>query len=75
MVTDPLDGYPAMMSAAEVAEYTGIDAGLLAKWRHADSGPPYVKMSPGRNGIVRYPREALRAYLAERTRAVSEVTS
>lgn len=69
MLLDPLDQYPAMMTSAEVAEYMGLDSRQLAEWRYRPpegGGPPYVKVTPGRNGLVRYPRERLRAYLAER---------
>ena len=68
-MADPLDNYPPMMTTTEVSEYTGIDAATLTQWRHRPprgGGPPYVKMSSDRNGIIRYPREELRIYLAER---------
>jgi len=70
MTTDPLDRYPAMMSPAEVAEYMGVDKALLAQWRWRGDGPPYVKMTPGRQGLVRYPREELREYIAARRKGI-----
>jgi hypothetical protein len=66
MTIDPLDGYPAMMSSAEVAEYMGVGKARLAQWRHRGGGPPYVKMNPAQQGLVRYPREDLRSWLAAR---------
>jgi hypothetical protein len=68
METDPLDDYPAMMTSAEVAKYMNTTEGVLSQWRKRGGGPPYVKLTPTRNGLVRYPREQLRAYLAERLR-------
>lgn len=66
MTIDPLDQYPAMMSPAEVAEYMGVDKARLAQWRYRGEGPPYVKVTPRQQGLVRYPREDLRAYIAAR---------
>lgn len=66
MAIDPLDQYPAMMSSAEVAEYMGVDKARLAQWRHKGGGPPYVKVTPSQQGLVRYPREELRVWVAER---------
>ena len=67
MADDPLDSYPAMMSAAHVAEYLGTTADQLAQWRHRGRGPAWTKVTEGRTGLVRYPREELRAYLVART--------
>jgi predicted site-specific integrase-resolvase len=64
---DPLDAYPPMMSAAEVAEYTGISVDRLNSWRKLGRGPIYVKMGEGPNGAVRYPRESLRQYVRANT--------
>lgn len=65
--TDPLSGFPAHIRAADVAEFLGVSVQLLADWRKAKIGPPFTKLTAGRNGAVRYPREGLRAYLAANT--------
>lgn len=65
--TDPLAGFPAHIRAGDVAEYLGVSVQLLADWRKARIGPPFTKLTAGRNGAVRYPREGLRAYLAANT--------
>jgi hypothetical protein len=73
-----LDEYRAMMTDGEIAGYMGVPRETVAQWRHEGSGPSYIQFTPGRNGLVRYPREDLRAFLAERTRAAlaaSEVNS
>lgn len=64
---DPLDSYPAMMTAAQVFEFTGISIETLSGWRKTGRGPTYVKMGEGPNGAVRYPREDLRAYIKGNT--------
>lgn len=64
---DPLDSYPAMMTAEQVSEYTGVSIDRLNTWRKLGRGPVYVKMGEGRNGAVKYPRESLRGYVAART--------
>ena len=64
---DPLDKYPAMMTANEVCEYTGISVDRLSKWRQAGRGPIWTKMGEGPTGAVRYPREDLRAYIEAHT--------
>ncbi|UVY83837.1 helix-turn-helix domain-containing protein [Brachybacterium sp. NBEC-018] len=47
----------------QVARIFQVDTKTLANWRYLGRGPEYVKDG----GIVRYPREALQAYLAQRT--------
>lgn len=64
---DPLNRYPAMMTAAQVAEYTQISEVRLAAWRGRGTGPAWTKLGDGRNGAVRYPRESLRDYLSSKT--------
>jgi Helix-turn-helix domain len=67
MENDPLDKYPAMMTAGQVAEYLGTTVKLLAQWRTRGSGPPWTKVTPGKAGLVRYPREDLRAFIRSNT--------
>lgn len=69
MTEDPLAGYPPMMSPPDVAAFLDTSVNRLARWRHEGSGPPWTKVTKGRNGLVRYPREELRAYLAANTTA------
>lgn len=67
MPTDPLDGYPPMMTPEQVSEYLGISVDRLNAWRKASRGPVYVKVGERANGAVRYPREQLRQYIAANT--------
>jgi predicted DNA-binding transcriptional regulator AlpA len=64
---DPLDRYPAMMSPTQVGEFLGVSTITLKGWRRDGKGPQYVKLGDGPNATVRYPRSAVRTYLAERT--------
>ena len=66
--TDPLGTLPPMIRACDLAPFLGVAEQQLADWRKQGVGPPYVKLTPGRGGAVRYPREDLRAYLASNTR-------
>lgn len=67
MSDDPLSGYPPMISPPDVAAFLDTTVAQLAQWRHQGSGPPWTKLTTGRNGAVRYPREALRDYLTANT--------
>lgn len=67
MQTDPLATYPAMMTAAQVAEFSGIKESTLFAWRRDGVGPPWVRWGPAKTGAVRYPREGIREYVAANT--------
>lgn len=67
MSDDPLAGYPAYMSPGDVAAVLGTTIAQLANWRYRSRGPAWTKVTEGQSGLVRYPREQLRAYLAART--------
>lgn len=61
---DPLAGFGPMIRACDLAPFFGVSEQQLADWRKQGVGPPWHKLTPGRGGAVRYPREDLRAYLA-----------
>jgi hypothetical protein len=69
-----IDDLPGMVSTRDLAVFLDVSEGLLAKWRSTGIGPPWVKVSPGTSGLVRYPREDLRTYLSERRRPAPAVT-
>lgn len=64
---DPWGSYPAMMTVDQVAEALQVAPKTLFLWRKNGSGPPYTQLSDTPSSSVRYPREELRRYLAERT--------
>ena len=53
----------AFLTPQQVAHTLQVDTKTLANWRYLHRGPAYIKDG----GIVRYPREALDAYIHERT--------
>src|SRR3982751_5151937 len=65
--SDPLAGLPALIRPPDVAALLDVSVQMLAEWRGTKTGPPYTKLTSGRNGAVRYPRERLRAYLEANT--------
>lgn len=60
----PSDEY---LTPAQLAEELGLTERTLANNRWLNTGPAYIKLSPGRGGRVRYPRSAVNAWLAERS--------
>jgi hypothetical protein len=66
---DPLAGLPIMIRTRELAAFLNVREGLLTQWRSTGVGPPWVKLTPGAKGAVRYPREELRVYLRNNKRA------
>jgi predicted site-specific integrase-resolvase len=71
MQDDPLADYPPMMRPEHVAKFLDVTLSRLAQWRSEGTGPAYHKLTPARNGTVRYPREEFREYLAQSRRDVS----
>lgn len=61
MATDPL------LSPKEVQAEYGFSPQTLANWRWMDTGPAYIKTTPGRSGRIRYKRSALEAWLNAQT--------
>jgi predicted DNA-binding transcriptional regulator AlpA len=52
-----------LLTAAEVAEQTGLSVETLAQWRSQRRGPNFVKIS---RNFVRYRQSDLDGWLAER---------
>ena len=56
---------PRFLDEKEVAELTGLKPKTLRNWRSSRlAGPAFVKLGPKR---VRYPREAVEAWLRSQT--------
>lgn len=55
------------LSPKQVTELLGVTEQTLANWRHRGNGPEYVKLSPGRQGAIRYSRKTVDAWLESRT--------
>jgi predicted DNA-binding transcriptional regulator AlpA len=54
---------PRLLTAAEVAQRTGLSVETLAQWRSQGKGPPYIKIS---RNCVRYRQSDLDGWAAER---------
>jgi excisionase family DNA binding protein len=54
-----------LLTTAEAARFLAIDPGTLKRWRTKGGGIPYAKISGNR---CRYTLEALKAFVAEKTR-------
>jgi hypothetical protein len=48
------------------AEY-GFHPQTLANWRWMDTGPAYIKTTPGKSGRIKYRRSAVEAWLNAQT--------
>lgn len=56
---------PPLLKAEAAAAYLDISVDTLARWRVQGSGPAFVKFTRAKQGIVRYRREDLDAFIAE----------
>jgi hypothetical protein len=54
-----------LLTPIEVSKMTKLALRTLADKRWKGTGPDYIKLSPGRNGHVRYWRSAVLAWLNE----------
>lgn len=57
---------PELATRQQVADYTQTSVPTLARWAGEKIGPPFVRLGPGK-GAIRYRREDVLAWLAERT--------
>jgi len=57
---------PEVLTEREAAVYLRVSLSLLRQMRMKGSGPRYVKMGRGRRGAVRYRRQDLDSWTAER---------
>ena len=52
-----------LLTSREVAELLRVSKPTLARWRALEQGPPFIQIE----GSIRYPREAVDKWLADRT--------
>lgn len=55
-----------LLTPREVSGITKLALQTLAGMRQRGEGPDYIKVTPGRAGRVRYPREAVIRWIRER---------
>jgi predicted DNA-binding transcriptional regulator AlpA len=56
------------LNPEQAARYLGISEPTLARWRLSGDGPPYSKYG-NKNGMVRYSRPGIDAWLEARSRS------
>lgn len=61
----------ALLTPRDVATRLAVTIGTLVDWRFRRVGPPYVKVGK----LVRYPADALAAWIASRTVKTTAATS
>ena len=57
---------PELLTTGEAARLCGIGERTLWRWSRSGVAPEPVKLGPGRQGAVRYSRQALLAWIAAR---------
>lgn len=60
-----------LLTPIEVSRLTKLSLRTLADKRWKGTGPEYIKLSPGRNGHVRYWRSSVESWLCGDTRAAA----
>ncbi|MEU6036912.1 helix-turn-helix domain-containing protein [Actinomadura sp. NPDC047616] len=55
-----------LLAPLEVARLTKLSVSTLKDRRWKGTGPPFIKLSPGRGGRIRYRRGDVLAWIAER---------
>ena len=61
-----MHNFPEYMDTETAATYLGMSKAYLEIGRCKGYGPSFVKVTPGRNGAVRYRRGALDQFMVER---------
>lgn len=56
-----------LMTPGEVARLLRCTTKCLRDWRLANRGPAYMKTGDGESCRIRYPREAVAAWIEQRT--------
>lgn len=62
-------GAPVLLNTRAVAKRLKVNPGTLSKWRIAGRGPAWLRFGPR---LVRYPEEAIAAFIAASLRPTSE---
>ena len=63
---EPARSDGSLLTPREAAEHLRVTEATLAGWRSRGGGPPFIKMTSGRKGPVRYDRSDLANWLADR---------
>ena len=55
-----------LLNEREVADILGISVRTVQEWRQSGEGPPFLKLTSRKRGMVRYDPYDLRAYVHKR---------
>ena len=55
-----------LLNERDVATLLGVSVRTLQEWRQSGHGPPFVKLSGKKRGVVRYDPVDVRSYVLER---------
>lgn len=66
-ITNPSVPLKRYLTTAEAADYIGASPEFLEIGRCKGRGPRFIRAGHGQRGMVRYDREELDKYMAERT--------
>ena len=55
-----------LLKEGEVAELLGVSVRTLQEWRQSGHGPPFLKLSQKKRGVVRYDPVDLRSFMVDR---------
>lgn len=65
-----------LLKEHEVAELLSVSVRTLQEWRQTGHGPPFLKLSQRKRGVVRYDPADVRAYvLKRRVRSTAEAAN
>jgi excisionase family DNA binding protein len=67
--TPPAAIRPRLLTRRQAAELLNVSMGTLARWAGERRGPPFVKLTEGDAGSVRYPEDLLDEFLATRLKS------
>ena len=54
-----------LLKEGEVAELLGVSVRTLQEWRQSGHGPPFLKLSQKKRGVVRYDPVDLRSFMVD----------
>jgi predicted DNA-binding transcriptional regulator AlpA len=64
---------PMLITEKEVARLMGLSVKTLAKWRKAETGPPFIKLSNDPHSRIRYYAEGVLEWIKGNTRQVRRI--
>ncbi len=66
MSQNPRNLLHPLLNEHEVAALLGVSVRTVQDWRQTGQGPPFLKLTDKRRGVVRYDPADVRAYVSKR---------